>query len=611
MPILRVLLAAATTVTVGIAAILVSLLITRGRVDENAVAALPPPPLAMPATAGPPPTVLLLRAEATARHFADIPGTVAGAYDRRVEGWRARLEQAGARVRVVDETALTAALGPDVVVVAPSAAALHDDTLTRLDEAIERGTGVIATWAFGVYGPDGEWRGYAPLARLVGARQLADGSVGPEPPRYLAVHGQTSVTSGLPAGARVEIQPYDRPLPLTTDAAVADFVDWTMLGRGAASAAPQTAVARTARGRGRAVWLNFEPDAVVGGGGEARARRLVANALAWTSRRPLADLETWPHGARAAAALGLDAEREFDEGSAVAARLAASNVPFTSFVLTKLAGAHPDTLRALATASEIASHTHDHRALSAQNEDAQRAELVESQTILAELTGRTVVGLRPPEEETNSDTVSALTDSGYRWVVGWREKDRAEPWILEASGKAVVVLPRIPRDDFEYVVRHPADDVAAAWAAMRSDLQQVRRLGGFYFFDFHTQFWKAPAIREGVRHLTGLRNLPGVWLATVGEVAAWWRTRSRAAVRVASDATDASGTITIEVASGTAAHELGVVVYLPDGASAWVVEAVQGAAPTAVMQGGPDGTLRLVYRDFAPGEHRTARLVHG
>jgi hypothetical protein len=50
----------------------------------------------------------------------------------------------------------------------------------------------------------------------------------------------------------------------------------------------------------------------------------------------------------------------------------------------------------------------------------------------------------------------------------------------------VVVLPRIPHDDFEYVVRRPGEDVAAAWASMRNDLQQVRRLGGFYFFDFHT-----------------------------------------------------------------------------------------------------------------------------
>src|SRR6185436_2382323 len=117
----------------------------------------------------------------------------------------------------------------------------------------------------------------------------------------------------------------------------------------------------------------------------------------------------------------------------------------------------------------------------------------------------------PPEERTNGETLSALADSGYQWVVGWQEKDRAEPWVLEDSGKAVVVLPRIPHDDFEYVVRRPGEDVAAAWASMRNDLQQVRRLGGFYFFDFHTQFWDAPAIREGVQHLTGLRNLPGMW----------------------------------------------------------------------------------------------------
>jgi hypothetical protein len=180
--------------------------------------------------------------------------------------------------------------------------------------------------------------------------------------------------------------------------------------------------------------------------------------------------------------------------------------------------------------------------------------------------------------------------------------------VLQSDGKAIIVLPRIPHDDFEYVVRRPGDDAAAAWASMRADLRQVQRLGGFYFFDFHTQFWDAPAIRTGVQHLTGLRNLPGVWLATVGEVAAWWRTRSRAAVRV--DA-DADGGMTIEIATGTAVSSLGVAVYVPGDPNGWVVEAVNGPAPAAVVVGGRDDTVRLVYRDLAAGDRRVTRLVRG
>jgi hypothetical protein len=380
-----------------------------------------------------------------------------------------------------------------------------------------------------------------------------------------------------------------------------------MLARADAGAGPQTAIARATHGRGRVVWMNFEPTAVVASGtGPARVSRLVRNALAWTGRTALGELATWPHGARAAAALGLDAEHVFENGAPIAARLAASAVPFTSFVLTSLADQHPDTLRALAATSEIASHTHDHKALSEQDAAGQRGELVESQRILAELTGREVIGLRPPEERTNGATLSALAESGYHWVVGWQEKDRAEPWVLEDGGKAVIVLPRIPHDDFEYVVRRSGEDSAAAWASMRSDLQQVRRLGGFYFFDFHTQFWDAPAIREGVQHLTGLRNLPGVWLATVGDVAAWWRLRSRAATRVV---TEANGALTVEVASGLAAPALDVMVYLPSDPSGWQVEAVEGKTPTMVVVGGVEAAVRLEFRELPPNHHHICRLT--
>ncbi|MEO6026659.1 MAG: hypothetical protein ABIR79_07335, partial [Candidatus Binatia bacterium] len=330
--------AALALVTVSAAALLF-LLIVRGRSDENAVAALPPPALSTTGTVEAGPTVLLLRVEATARHFAAVPGAAADGYDRRVADWRQRLETAGARVRVLDESALIAALASDenarahVVVVAPSAAALHDDTVAHIVAAVDAGAGLIATWAFGLYGAEGTWRGYAPLTTLVDAEPLGAAAAGGEAPRYIALHGQTSVTVGLPAGARLEIQPYDQPLPLVTKAAVGDFVDWAMLVRGSGEvASQQTAVARATHGRGRVVWMNFEPGAVVGGGPAAnRVTRLVENALAWTGRVARGDLETWPGGARAAAAIGLDAEHEFEKGTAIAARLAASNVPFTTF----------------------------------------------------------------------------------------------------------------------------------------------------------------------------------------------------------------------------------------------------------------------------------------
>lgn len=607
MRLVKLLTTVAVTVLVVSAAALVFVLIMRGRIEETMVASLPPPALS---TRGdvPPPSVVVLRSTATARYFSSLPGSDAGGYERRVEEWRRRLAADGIVARVVDETGVaTTSLPRNVVLVAPSAAALDDATLAHVIGMVEQGAGLLATWAFGTFDGDGQWRGYEPLRRLAGLEALPAAERA-DPPRFVALHGQTSLTAGLPAGARLEIQPYDRPLPLTSAAAVGEYVEWSMLGRGTDPATPpQTAVARAAMGAGRVVWMNFEPAAVVGGGtAPERLTQLVRNAIAWTSRAPLGALETWPNGARIAASLGLDAEHRFDVSEDVAERLHAARVPFTSFVLTSLADGHPKALKALAAASELGSHTHDHRPLSDQDEDGQRRQLDESRRIVADLTGKTVLGLRPPEERTNEHTLRALAASGYHYVVGWRDKDAAEPWVLQANGKAVVVLPRIPHDDFEYVVRRPGDDVAAAWASMRADLKQVQRLGGYYFFDFHTQFWDAPAIHRNVQHLTGLRNLPGVWLATVGEVAAWWRTRARAAVRV--DA-DPDGGLTVELANGAAAEALGVVVYVPSDPDGWTVEAVRGAAPEIAVVGGRDDALRLAYRELGENDRRVTRLV--
>lgn len=372
MRLLKLLFGVALGVLVVSTAALVATLIMRGRVGENAVAALPPPALSSRAPAAAP-SVLLLRSAATARHFANVPDGTADAYERRIEDWRRRLEGEGAAVRIVDEAAVRAqAHGRGLVLVAPSAAALDDATLARIVGLVEEGAGLIATWTFALHDAEDGWRGYGALARLAGLTLLPDGDR-TEAPRFVALHGQASLTVGLPAGARLEIQPYDRPLPVTSAAAVGDYVEWSMLTRGSGASPPQTAITRATVGAGRVVWMNFEPAALVGGGvGPDRLAMLVRNALAWTSRTPLGALETWPNGARMAAALGLDAEDRFDESREIATRLAASQVPYTSFVLTSLASTHPDALAALAATSELASHTHDHRVLSAQGEDQQR-----------------------------------------------------------------------------------------------------------------------------------------------------------------------------------------------------------------------------------------------
>lgn len=548
--------------------------------------------------------MLLLRSQATADYFGAVPGAQAGAYDRTVDDWEARLARLGHAVTRVDDAGLAAGLGSDAPaapLVAPSAAALSDAAVAGLTAAVAGGRGLVACWQLAVHRDDAGWRGFDVLRRLAGAVPLPDAER-PEPAalRWVTLHVGAAVTAGLPAGARLEVQPFDPPLPLAAPGAVADFTRWELLPFGPwARPVRPTAAAQARYGRGRVVWLNFEPRALVPGGhGAAWLDALVANAVAWAGGRPLAAVEPWPGGARVAAMLGLDSEHRFALAGPTAERFRAAGVPVTAFAVSSLAQAEPAVVAQLARAGEVGSHTDDHRPLAGRPPAEQVEQLARSRTLLSAMAGVPVVGLRPPEEQTDDATFEALATAGYEYVAGTVDKDRAEPDVRATPAGTIVRLPRVPLDDYEFTIRTPTTDPAVVTAAVARDLDQVRRLGGLFFFDVHTQLVEDPALAGALRLVLGLRDVPDVWPATGRTIAAWWRARAGVHATVAAEA---DGTVAVEVASGAAVERAAVRVHLPPGADAPVDAA---GAPGVAVHPVADGTVQIVVAALAAGERR-------
>jgi peptidoglycan/xylan/chitin deacetylase (PgdA/CDA1 family) len=585
--------------------------------DGTAARDRPLPPLAPGVVdRGPAPPVWLLRSEATAAWLAAAGGKPE-TYDRTVDAWQARLEALGWTVVRVGDATLARGLAVDAgdglrrpVIVAPSAAALDDATWAGLRDTVRAGAGLVATWQLGLHRADGGWRGFEPLETLVGARPLSDADaavVGT--PHYVTLLGGSPVTGALPAGARLEVAPSDAPLLLASPAAVADWTRWSMLpfGGGAQAVRP-TAIAQAPFGRGRVVWMDFEPAALVASGvaGDWGAA-LVARALDWARGAPLAAVAAWPRGVRMAAMLALDAEIHLENAADVATRFRDADTPLTAFVVSHYAEQHPDVVPMLAAAGEVGSHTDDHVPLDGRPLATQIDQLERSRDILAALADAPIVGFRPPEERIDAATPHALVAAGYRWLAGPTDKDRAEPELRVVDARALVVLPRVPRDDYEHVVRTPLPP-AETWPAVARDLQQLRRLGGLFLFDFHTQFAATPGIDEAVRHLLGLRVMRDVWCATGSAIAEWWRLRAGTRVDVDRPQTRR---LVVRVRSEEAIENLAVLVYPPvDATDVRLLSTSAGALPR--LDWPVPNVLRLVVPALRAGEERRIDLaVHG
>jgi peptidoglycan/xylan/chitin deacetylase (PgdA/CDA1 family) len=559
-------------------------------------------PLGAPAPPQAPLTAVIVSSAATSAHFAGVPGADPKAHADRVWGWREALRARGIESRTIGDAELERGDIPETLVVLPSVAVLSDRAAARLPQLVAEGHALLATWQLGLVRPDGARRGPEVLETLFGVLPLASADV--PRPRYFALRAGSPLAAGLPAGARVEIQPLDAPVPVAAPVGDGDWVRWELLPLGEPGApVPLAAVAHRRIGRGRAVWFNFEPHAATAASIGARDA-LLGNALAWLGGRPLVAADLWPDGARTAALFALDTEHQFGAARTAVELLGKARVPPTFFCVSDLARSEPETFATLVRTGEIGSHTDDHRVLAGRPAAEQERHLAASAAALRALGAPRVEGFRPPEEQTDAHTLGAAARAGYTYVAGTGEKDRSEPSI---TPEGLVLLPRIPNDDFHWVVKQNGTDAAVLVRAARAELAHVARLGGLWFFSFHTQTLDSPALRTLLADLLEATRRPDVWRADGATIAAWWRRRDGVALRVE----PVRGTrLRLRVTAKDAVPAIGVTVFLPgDDGHPVVVRPEQGPAPTDVRTSAePDPKVHLRLEDLRAGETRVFHL---
>ena len=505
-------------------------------------------------------------------------------------------------LRVIDDADLEREGLTASLLILPSAAVLSDLAVDELERFVRAGHGLVASWQLGLYRPDGTWRGYGVLERLFGVHGLSrDSELGDL--RFFALHAGHALTAGLPAGLRLEIQPYDVPLLVDAQDPDADWVRWELLPLGENASLRPAAVVHASPGTGRAVWLDFEP-AAVPPASRVAMDGLLRNALAWAGGEPLATLDVWPNGAALAAFFALDTEDKFAAASAAADLFEQAETRGTFFCVSALAEANRDTFARLVRTGEIGSHTDDHRVLKGQPAAEQERHLLTSAKTLTALGASDVVGFRPPEEEVDEHTLTAARRAGYLYVAGTRDKDRSEPHL---SPEGVVVLPRIPRDDFHWFVHEGVNDPDRLTSAWRADLAQIRRLGGLFFFSFHTQSLDRPALVAGLKALLADTADPTVWRASGAEIATWWRARAGVSVRV--EPVDA-GHVRVILTARDPVPALGVKVFLPRLPRHLEARVAAGTQPAdVIIVPDPEPSVHLVARELRAGTTQIIDLV--
>ena len=473
-------------------------------------------------------SAVVVHDEAAVRYYGSR-----GRVDSITGAWRDALRAVGADARVVRSTALGSAGSADVVVIpsAPCMAVATRELIERRRTGRGRG-GLIVTGIAGTHDAGCREIGYGLLTQLTGASRVVP--LDAREMVYVTFPHGGPLTVDIPPGARVELDP-GRQIALRRRGRDAYFSGYTLdpLPAGG-NALVDGAVVHSTVGAARVVYWGFDlTDASSLPWTQGVLSLLVRNSLAWAADLPMASLEPWPGGARAAALFAQDVEDQFENARHALDSLRDAGVRSTFFLTSDIARRHRGLTRALAEHGEVGTHSENHRLLGGTPEASQRARLDLTRRDLSDITGSPVVGLRPPQEQFDRATMIAWLAVGGTYLFGANNSRVAAPELLAVGGDTLVLLGRVAPDDFIAAAPGASRDPAWLTATFLHEFSKARALGGLFLFSYHSQLFSRPEhVPIVARVARTVAADSAIWVATAGEIAEWWRARSAVLLRV-------------------------------------------------------------------------------
>jgi peptidoglycan/xylan/chitin deacetylase (PgdA/CDA1 family) len=459
----------------------------------------------------------------------NIRVTPPGVYDSTAAFWRRWIRESGGTI--------VAPADADVLVAAQTAC-LGPVHRRVISAHLEKGRGLVTTGLLGAY--DGLC---GPLADtlLVSLTGVGKGGIRGAPRKagmahYAVVLGETVIGANVPPGARLEFSPAGQIAFHHTSREML-YCDYERHPLSAAEVPYFDAVAvRALVGPGRIAAFGFSPLDLTGEWSKDLGRAIFMNAVRWASGRPVFQLAPWPNGKRAAAVMAHDVEADFINARDALEALEPYGLPGSAFLVGDLAEADEETTRRLVARMEIGSHSQRHLPMDTLSDMAQVSELEHAKRVAEGFSGKPVLGFRPPEERYNRATLQAWADLGGTYVFANNDLRAAAPEIIPMLPDSLVLLGRVSEDDFEILSRDSIRNRTDMARLLMSQVEESIAYRGLYMFSYHSHMFSQKKLLPVLQALAEkLKTTPDIWTTTAGEVASWWRARSRVELAPSAD----------------------------------------------------------------------------
>lgn len=429
------------------------------------------------------------------------------------------------------------------LLILPGTISLSDREIIQIKKYLDKGGSIFATSGTASYSDDGKWRGWRFFSEVFGvkfSREIGDGDL----TKIHTLRGGIPITANVPTGYPLHVATWDNPIAVEVlDPRTEQISFWYnyRLEEGLV----REGIKKTAGmvygkyGLGRFVWMGFDINSVIGVQADyIYFDRMFRNCISWLQKEPIAFIKDWPSGFRAAAVLMPTLTDEVQNVRNLLPVLTNENIEATFFVEANFAQNNNELIQYLAEFGEVAAMV-DIGYLASVNDtinklydyEMQLDNLINAKKTIEKITRKTVSGFVPYYGLFDKNTVMAIVNAGYDYILTDSLTDRSVPRVVIKGDKRISSITKTARDDYEVIRNFGLHQPEFQFYTYQEDIDRVLFEGGLYVYKMHTDYQCKLENIEVVKDVIEELKKKKFWITTNEKIYKWYKAKDYLEIR--------------------------------------------------------------------------------
>lgn len=485
-----------------------------------------------------------------------------------VDTWKKFIKNARFQFDIISDQ--TVELGEHLsykVIILPGSKSLSDKQLVQLKKYLESGGSIFVSGGPATYSDEGKWRGWDFFTEVFGMKFNRE----IKPEEFYKVHtlrGNLPITAGVPTGYALKIATWDRPLyaevlePRTTQVSFwYDFRREAGLVREEIS--KSAGISYGSYGKGRFVWYGFELNSVLGVQKDyIFFEKLFNNSLNWLTYQPTAFIRDWPTSYEGALLLLPTLNQNIGNVANLGGLINTNQLPVTYFIDPFLGINYPGLLKSISENGEIGAiidigflTSPEDTINKLDSKQEQIASFKFAKDTLSKISGKVLRSMMPQNGFYDDNTLQAMADQNYDFLVTDSLTDRSVPEITIRNNKPIMIITKTARDDIEIVRNYGLTNTDFQRYTYEEDIDRILFEGGLYVFKVHSEYQLQPQYVNVISDVLRYARNKNMWITNLGKLKEWWSRRqgveiryeTRSIRRIAIEFTNPSNNLTQEL----------------------------------------------------------------